>query len=60
MLVLRNFITDAIIIELQQPIKLKTVELHKTYKLKLPDAIAATALVYNLRLLTEIWLILSL
>ena len=41
-------------IELQQPIKLKTAELRKAYRIKLPDAIiAATALVYDLTLLSR-------
>lgn len=52
--VLHNFISDALVIELEQPIKLKTAELRKAYKIKLPDAIiAATALVYNLTLLSR-------
>jgi predicted nucleic acid-binding protein len=52
--ILRNFINDALIIELEQPIKLKTAELRKTCKIKLPDAIiAATAFVYNLTLLSR-------
>ncbi|MDQ6763986.1 MAG: type II toxin-antitoxin system VapC family toxin [Bacteroidota bacterium] len=42
------------VIELEQPIKLKTAELRKAYKIKLPDAIiAATALVYDLTLLSR-------
>jgi predicted nucleic acid-binding protein len=52
--VLHNFITDALVIELEQPIKLKTAELRKAYKIKLPDAIiAATAIAYDLTLLTR-------
>jgi predicted nucleic acid-binding protein len=51
--VLHNFITDALVIELEQPIKLKTADIRKTHKIKLPDAIiAATALVYDLTLLS--------
>ncbi len=51
---LHKFISDALVIELEQPIKLKTAELRKAYKIKLPDAIiAATALVYDLTLLTR-------
>jgi predicted nucleic acid-binding protein len=42
------------VIELEQPIKLKTAELRKTHKIKLPDAIiAGTALTYNLTLITR-------
>lgn len=53
-LVLRNFINDALVIELEQSIKLKTAEVRKTNKIKLPDAIiAATALVYDLELITR-------
>ena len=46
--VLHNFINDALVIELEQPIKLKTAYIRKAHKIKLPDAIiAATALVYD-------------
>ena len=52
--VLHNFISDALVIELEQLIKLKTADIRKAYKLKLPDAIiAATALVYELTLITR-------
>jgi predicted nucleic acid-binding protein len=52
--VLHDFISDAAIIELEQSIKLKTAEIRKTIKVKLPDGIiAATALVYNLTLITR-------
>lgn len=52
--VLHNFIADALVIELEQPIKLKTADIRKAHKLKLPDAIiAATALVYDLTLLSR-------
>jgi predicted nucleic acid-binding protein len=51
---LHSFINDATVIELEQPIKLKTAELRKTHKIKLPDAIiAATALVYGLTIITR-------
>jgi predicted nucleic acid-binding protein len=54
MQVLHSFINDALVIELEQPIKFKTAELRKGYKIKLPDAIiAATALIYNLTLLSR-------
>ena len=46
--ILRNFINDANIIELEEAIKLKTAELRKSYSIKLPDAIiAATAPCYS-------------
>lgn len=52
--VLHNFIKDALVIELEQPIKLKTADIRKTHRIKLPDAIiAATALVYDLTLLSR-------
>ncbi len=51
---IHGFINDIEVIELEQPIKIKTVEIRKKYKVKLPDAIiAATALVYNLTLITR-------
>ena len=52
--VLDNFINDALIIELEQPIKLKTADIRKVHRIKLPDAIiAATALVNGLILITR-------
>ncbi len=36
--VLHNFIYDAFVIELEQPIKIKTAEIRKTARIKLPDA----------------------
>jgi predicted nucleic acid-binding protein len=52
--VLNSFIDDALVIEIERPIKLKTAEISKEHKIKLPDAIiAATALVYNLTLVTR-------
>ncbi len=52
--VLHSFINDAFVIELEQSIKLRTADIRKTYKIKLPDAIiAATALAYNLTLITR-------
>jgi hypothetical protein len=52
--VLHNFIYDALVIELEQLIKLKTAEIRKAHRIKLPDAIiAATALVYDLTLLSR-------
>lgn len=52
--VLRNFIDDALVIELEQPIKFKTADIRKKHKIKLPDAIiAATAVVYELSLVSR-------
>ena len=52
--VLHSFVNDSFVIELEQPIKLRTANIRKQYKIKLPDAIiAATALVYNLTLITR-------
>lgn len=51
---LHSFISNAIVYELEKDIKIKTVELRKQYKIKLPDAIiAATALVSDLQLITR-------
>ncbi len=52
--VLHSFINDALVIELEQPIKLKAADIRKVQKIKLPDAIiAATAMVYELILLSR-------
>jgi len=52
--VLYNFINDALVFELEKDIKLKTAEIRKAYKIKLPDAIiAATALNYDHTLITR-------
>lgn len=52
--VLHNFINDALIIELEQSIKIKTADIRKQHKIKLPDAIiASTALIYDLTLITR-------
>jgi predicted nucleic acid-binding protein len=49
-----NFINDALVIELEQAIKLKTADIRKAHRIKLPDAIiAATAFIYDLTLLTR-------
>jgi predicted nucleic acid-binding protein len=51
---LADFIDDVTIIELENPIKLKTAEIRKINRIKLPDAIiAATALIHNLTLITR-------
>ena len=52
--VLHNFISDALVIELEQLIKYKTADIRKMHGIKLPDAIiAATALVYELTLISR-------
>ena len=51
---LHNFINDALVIELEHAIKLKTAAIRKVQRIKLPDAIiAATALIYDLTLVTR-------
>lgn len=51
---LQNFIADALVIELEQAIKLKTADIRKAHRIKLPDAIiAATALIYDFTLVTR-------
>jgi predicted nucleic acid-binding protein len=52
--VVKSFISDSVVFELDRPVKQKTIELRKTNRIKLPDAvIAATSLVNNLTLLTR-------
>jgi len=52
--ILRSFINDTLVIELENPIKMKTAEIRKQYNIKLPDAIiAATALFHEFTLLTN-------
>jgi predicted nucleic acid-binding protein len=52
--ILNDFISNSVIYELDQSIKLKTIEIRKKFKLKLPDAIiAASALVNNHILITN-------
>jgi predicted nucleic acid-binding protein len=49
-----SFCKDALVIELNDEIVNKTIDLRIQYKLKTPDAIiAATALVYNMVLITR-------
>ncbi len=49
-----KFISDALVIELENKIKLKTADIRKIVKIKLPDAIiAATALTYDLTLISR-------
>lgn len=52
--VLQEFLSKVWVFEIEKEIKLKTAELRKSYKVKLPDAIiAATAQVYDLKLITR-------
>ena len=52
--ILQNFINETTLIELDKEIKLKTADIRKNYRIKLPDAIiAATAFVYDLSLITH-------
>ncbi len=52
--VLHNFISDCAIFNIEQDIKLKTIEIRKNSKLKLPDAIiAATAATKGLTLISR-------
>jgi predicted nucleic acid-binding protein len=49
-----DFAREALVISLEETIVEKTIDLRKRYHIKLPDAIiAATALVYNLTLITH-------
>ena len=52
--VVQSFIAECLVIELEQDIKVKTAEIRRAYRLKLPDAIiAATAAVHELTLITR-------
>ncbi len=52
--ILKDFIADSVVFELEQNIKEKTVEIRKQYAIKLPDAIiAATAMVNDLTLISR-------
>ncbi|CAD5280534.1 MULTISPECIES: type II toxin-antitoxin system VapC family toxin [unclassified Imperialibacter] len=52
--VVKNFIEDAWVFELESAVKMKTAEIRKAHKVKLPDAIiAATAVEFDLTLLTR-------
>jgi predicted nucleic acid-binding protein len=52
--ILKKFISGSVVYQLDQDIKLKTIEVRREYKLKLPDAIiAAAALVYDHILITR-------
>ncbi|MCB0642452.1 MAG: type II toxin-antitoxin system VapC family toxin, partial [Phaeodactylibacter sp.] len=43
---IEDFLSSCIIIDLNQSIKKKTIELKKAYKIKLPDAIIAASSLY--------------
>lgn len=52
--ILADFFEDALVLPLSDEVVQKTIELRKSHKIKLPDAIiAATALAYNLTLVTR-------
>ena len=52
--IINSFISDSIVFELDNEIKLKTVEIRKHHGIKLPDSIiAATAIVMDLTLITN-------
>ena len=51
--VLESFLTSVLVINIDEKVKLKTIEIRKNSRLKLPDSIiAASSLVYNLTLIT--------
>lgn len=53
-MVLNQFINVSEVFALEEPIILKAIDIRKTFKIKLPDAIiAATAVVNNLTLITR-------
>lgn len=52
--ILKNFIAECKVFSLDEAVKLKTIEIRRTHKIKLPDAIiGATALEYNLTIITR-------
>jgi predicted nucleic acid-binding protein len=52
--ILHSFINDSQVIEMDKAIKLKTADIRKSHRIKLPDAIiAASAIVYDLTLITR-------
>ncbi len=54
LLILEEFISTCIILPLTDPVVEKTIDLRKTHKIKLPDAIiAATAIIYDLSIVTR-------
>ena len=51
---LKTFVSRSIVLPLDQQVKQKTIDIRRTSRLKLPDAIiAATAIVHNLTLVTR-------
>ncbi len=53
-IILKRFIADAAVLELESEVKIKTAEIRKTHRIKLPDAIiAATAITHSLTLVTN-------
>ena len=51
---LQRFVDIALIHSINLQVAIETIEIRKKYKIKLPDAIiAATAIVYNLKLVTR-------
>ncbi len=53
-LIVESFVVGSSVIPLIRPIILKTIDIRKAYKIKLPDAIiAATALVYDFTLISR-------
>jgi predicted nucleic acid-binding protein len=52
--IMETFINDCIIVKLSRAVVLKTIEIRKLRKIKLPDAIiAATAIVHDLTLISR-------
>ena len=53
-IVLEEFINGSLVYALDEPVIIKAIEIRKTYKIKLPDAIiAATALIYEFTLISR-------
>ena len=53
-LIVESFVAGSSVIPLIRPIILKTIDIRKAYKIKLPDAIiAATALMYDFTLISR-------
>ncbi|MDP3929901.1 MAG: type II toxin-antitoxin system VapC family toxin [Bacteroidota bacterium] len=52
--VIENFISECQVFELEKSVKIKTAQIRRAHKIKLPDAIiAATALVHDFILITR-------
>lgn len=52
-IILKKFISDVRVYELDHTIKLKTIEIRKHYNLKLPDAIIAASAIVNNNILVS-------